>query len=199
MWQQALGRVKLAPGTDPDAIGRQFPLSGGAIKGAVRGAVQRARQRNASRPMVRRSDLLDSARQQLTGKLASLATRITTTLSWNDLVLPTESRERLNELVAFARNRKKVFDEWGFGTLLPYGRGLSCLFHGPPGTGKTMVAGILAGELGMDLFRVDLSQVVSKYVGETEKNLGRIFDEASQSHSFCSLMRRTRCLPSAPR
>ena len=183
LWRRALGRVKLAPGTDPDAIGRQFPLSGGAITGAVRGAVQRARQRNAARPVVRRSDLLDAARQQLTGKLASLATRITTTLSWDDLVLPTESRERLNELIAFARNRKKVFDEWGFGALLPYGRGLSCLFHGPPGTGKTMVAGILAGELGMDLFRVDLSQVVSKYVGETEKNLGRIFDEASQSHS----------------
>ncbi len=184
LWERAMPRnAKLAPGTQLDELARQYPLTGGAITGAVRGAVSRARQRNPQRPIVRRVDLIDSARHQLTGRLATLATRITTSLSWDDLVLPEESMNRLQELCAFARHRKKVFEEWGFGAILPYGRGLSALFHGPPGTGKTMVAGIIAGELGMDLFRVDLSQIVSKYVGETEKNLGRIFDEASQSHS----------------
>lgn len=184
LWRSVLPRgVKLAAGTQLEELAKQYPLSGGAITGAVRGAVSRARQRNPQRPVVRRQDLLASARQQLTGKLSALATRVTTSLSWNDLVLPTEAMDRLNELTSFARHRKKVFDEWGFGAILPYGRGLSALFHGPPGTGKTMVAGIIAGELGMDLFRVDLSQITSKYVGETEKNLGRIFDEAGQSHS----------------
>ena len=184
LWRQAVPRhVKLAPGAALEELARQYPLSGGAILGAVRGAVARARQRDLQRPVVRRVDFVDCARQQLTGRLATLATRLTTSLSWNDLVLPTEAMDRLRELTAFARHRKKVFEEWGFGALLPYGRGLSALFHGPPGTGKTMVAGIIAGELGMDLFRVDLSQITSKYVGETEKNLARIFDEAGQSHS----------------
>ncbi|MFT7621149.1 MAG: hypothetical protein ACI9WU_000310, partial [Myxococcota bacterium] len=184
LWRAAVPRnVKLAPGTDVALLARQYPLSGGSIAGAVRGAVDLARQRSPQRPIVRRQDLIDAARNQLTGKLSTLATRVTTSLSRSDLVLPAEGSARLDELVAFARHRKKVFEEWGFGALLPYGRGLSALFHGPPGTGKTMVAGIVAGELGMDLFRVDLSQITSKYVGETEKNLARIFDEASQSHS----------------
>ena len=184
LWEKAIpSGTKLVPGTDLEQLGKQYPLSGGAIFGAARGAVSRAKQRNPKRPVVRRADLVDSARQQLTGRLSQLATRITTSLSWNDLVLPEESMDRLRELTAFARHRKRVFEDWGFGALLPYGRGLSALFLGPPGTGKTMVAGIIAGELGMDLFRVDLSRIVSKYVGETEKNLGRIFDEASQSHS----------------
>ena len=184
LWKASMARgAKLAAGTSLEEIARQYPLSAGGIDAAARGAVSRARQRQPQRPVVRRADLIDSARQQLTGRLATLATRITTSLSWDDLVLPEESMDRLRELTAFARHRKKVFEDWGFGAKLPYGRGLSALFHGPPGTGKTMVAGIIAGELGMDLFRVDLSQIVSKYVGETEKNLGRIFDEASQSHS----------------
>ena len=184
LWEAAMpSGTRIAGGTNLAEIARQYPLSGGSIAGAARGAVARARQRTPRRPVVRRADLVDSARQQLTGRLATLATRITTSLSWADLILPEESFDRLRELTAFARHRKKVFEEWGFGALLPYGRGLSALFHGPPGTGKTMVAGIIAGELGMDLFRVDLSQIVSKYVGETEKNLGRIFDEAGQSHS----------------
>ncbi len=184
LWERSISRsARLAPGTRLDELAKQFPLTGGAIVGAARGATVRARRRSPDRPVVRRADLLDSARQQLTGKLATLATRVGTSLSWNDLVLPEEGMQRLKDLIGFAKHRKKVFEDWGFGALLPYGRGLSALFHGPPGTGKTMVAGIVAGELGMDLFRVDLSQITSKYVGETEKNLAKIFDEAGQSHS----------------
>src|SRR5690606_18996530 len=119
----------------------------------------------------------------LTPRLSGIATRIVTTFTWDDLILPAESREALQEMVAYWKNRRQVFETWGYGRLLPYGRGLSSLFAGPPGTGKTMAAGIVAGELGMEVFRVDLSRTVSKYIGETEKNLGRIFDEASKSQS----------------
>ncbi len=105
LWERAMPRnAKLAPGTQLDELARQYPLSGGAITGAVRGAVSRARQRNPQRPIVRRAHLVDSARHQLTGRLATLATRITTSLSWDDLVLPKEGMERLNELTAFARH-----------------------------------------------------------------------------------------------
>ena len=83
----------------------------------------------------------------------------------------------------FARYRPFLLEDWGFAAKLPYGRGVSAILAGPPGTGKTMVAQLLAKELGYDLYRIDLSQVVNKYIGETEKNLARIFDEAETSHA----------------
>lgn len=184
LWEQGLPRrLNLEPGLDLEKVARQHPLSGGAIAAAARDAVARARRRDPAQMVVHREDVAEAARQQLTGKLSHLATRVTNVLSWDDLVLPEDALDGLRDLTAYARHRKKVFEQWGFGAILPYGRGLTALFHGPPGTGKTMVAGIISGELGMDLFRVDLSRIVSKYVGETEKNLARIFDEASQSHS----------------
>nr|HPH70054.1 ATP-binding protein [Kofleriaceae bacterium] len=79
-----------------------------------------------------------------------------------------------------AAHRERIFADWGFDRKLPYGRGLSALFAGPPGTGKTMICSLLAKELGLELYRIDLSQVVNKYIGETEKNLGRVFDEAAR-------------------
>jgi SpoVK/Ycf46/Vps4 family AAA+-type ATPase len=102
-------------------------------------------------------------------------------LGWEDLVLPPETREVLQEILAHGRHREQVFDEWGFRDKLPYGRGLSCLFSGPPGTGKTLTAGILARMWGRPLFRIDLSRITSKWVGETEKNLASLFREAERA------------------
>jgi SpoVK/Ycf46/Vps4 family AAA+-type ATPase len=87
-------------------------------------------------------------------------------------------------VLRFARYRPVLLEDWGFAAELPYGRGVSAILAGPPGTGKTMVAQLLAHELGYDLYRIDLSQVVNKYIGETEKNLSRIFDEAETSHAI---------------
>ncbi len=105
-------------------------------------------------------------------------------LSWDDLVLPAKTLSSLEDLIAQYRNQNQVFSDWGFSSKVPYGRGLSALFHGPPGTGKTMVAGVIARALGLELYKIDLSRVVDKYIGETEKNLGRIFDEASRSRAI---------------
>jgi len=112
-----------------------------------------------------------------------MAQRIPTGFSWTDLVLPKETLEAVREVVRFARYRPFLLEDWGFSTKLPYGRGVSAIMAGPPGTGKTMVAQLLARELGYDLYRIDLSQVVNKYIGETEKNLAKIFDEAETSHA----------------
>ena len=98
-------------------------------------------------------------------------------VGWDDLVLPPGQLEQLHALVAAARNRA-VLDEWGFGDRHSRGLGTTALFAGPSGTGKTLAAEVIAHELGVDLFHVDLSQVVSKYIGETEKNLRRVFDAA---------------------
>jgi len=117
-------------------------------------------------------------------QLHGIAERVsTTTLSWQDVILPNDILGQLMDIVTYGRYSQHVFEEWGFGTKMPYGRSNSSLLSGPPGTGKTMAASLIARELGMDLFRVDLSQIVSKYVGETEKNLGRVFDEATRTRA----------------
>ena len=122
-----------------------------------------------------------AVRRQIRTNLASLASPVTTTQRWSDLVLPEEPKLLIEEIILHARFRTRVFEEWGFGRKVgSRGRGLGCLFSGPPGTGKTMTATLIAQELGHDLYQVDLSRIVDKYVGETEKNLARLFDEASR-------------------
>ena len=122
-----------------------------------------------------------AVRRQIRTNLASLASPVTTTQLWKDLVLPEEPKQLIEEIILHARFRTRVFEEWGFGRKIgSRGRGLGCLFSGPPGTGKTMTATLIAQELGLDLYQVDLSRIVDKYVGETEKNLARLFDEASR-------------------
>ncbi|MFN3197060.1 MAG: ATP-binding protein [Bradymonadia bacterium] len=120
-------------------------------------------------------------RRQIRTHLADLATFTSTTQTWDDLIIEEEVHGSLMEILAHARFRTRVFEEWGFARKLgSKGRGLSCLFSGPPGTGKTMSAALIAKELGLDMYQVDLSRIVDKYVGETEKNLARLFDEASR-------------------
>ncbi len=122
-----------------------------------------------------------AVRRQIRTSLSALATPIQTSQRWDDLVVSEEQMQVIEEILAHARHRTQVFEEWGFARKLgTKGRGLSCLFSGPPGTGKTMTASLIANELGLDLYQVDLSRVVDKYVGETEKNLARLFDEASR-------------------
>jgi len=98
----------------------------------------------------------------------------------NDLVLPPDLQRQLAELCAFVKNRDTVYKTWGFGNKVPWGRGISALFYGAPGTGKTMAAAMMANEVGLPLLRADISQLMSKYIGETQKNIGKIFDEAAK-------------------
>lgn len=113
--------------------------------------------------------------------LDRLAERIESNYEWVDLVLPLAQKQTLEEIVAFTRHRHQVYSDWEFAAKSKQGQGGSCLFYGASGTGKTMAASAIANSLGLDLFRVDLSQVVNKYIGETEKNLARIFDTAQDS------------------
>jgi hypothetical protein len=109
-------------------------------------------------------------------RLQGLAQRIDCKANWDDLVLPQQPRQILDQLVDQVRYRYRVYDEWGLANRLNRGLGVSAMFAGDSGTGKTMAAEIIAGELGLDLYRVDLSSVVNKYIGETEKHLRRLFD-----------------------
>jgi AAA+ superfamily predicted ATPase len=100
--------------------------------------------------------------------------------SMEDLIVPQELKLRLEELCGFIKERETVQEQWGFGDKIPWGQGISALFYGAPGTGKTLAAAILANEAGLPLMRADISQLVSKYIGETQKNIGRIFDGAAK-------------------
>jgi SpoVK/Ycf46/Vps4 family AAA+-type ATPase len=112
-------------------------------------------------------------------RFGGLATKVLPSQQWEDLVLPADTLDEVTSFVSRATNAAVVYERWGFRNKLQRGLGLSALFSGPPGTGKTMVAGLIARALDLELYVVDLSQVVSKWVGETEKHLGRIFDAAT--------------------
>jgi ATP-dependent 26S proteasome regulatory subunit len=124
------------------------------------------------------SSLWDRCRRAARPAVQGLAQRIEPAAGWEDLVLPAPQLKRLREIAVHVRRRAQVYDDWGFATRGTRGLGISALFAGPSGTGKTMAAEVLARELRLDLHRIDLATVVSKYIGETEKNLRRVFDAA---------------------
>ena len=121
----------------------------------------------------------EAARTQIRNKIKKIADKTMTTLTLDDLVLPKKIKEKIRSLIASVRNRRTIFEDWGFGEKMTKGRGICALFRGDSGTGKTLSAEIIANELGMALYRVRIPAIVSKYVGETEKNLEKCFREAA--------------------
>jgi len=164
-------------------LARRFALTPGQIGQAARSAhtLQAAGGRDRKLSL---SDLHAACRSQSQHKLAELSVRIEAKYTWADLVLPEEKTALLKEICAQVRHQYRVFAEWGFERKVAYGRGLSVLFSGPPGTGKTLAAQVMAAELQLDLYKIDLSGVVSKYIGETEKNLNRIFAGGERSNAI---------------
>jgi len=181
LWQRALPGLTSAE--DLEIVASRYAFTGGTIARAASRARSTAQLRDPDAPRVSLDDLGDAARRMFSHRLGGMAQRIPTGFSWDDLVLPKDTLDALKEVVRFARYKPFLLEDWGFAAKLPYGRGVSAILAGPPGTGKTMVAQLLAKELGYDLYRIDLSQVVNKYIGETEKNLAKIFDEAETSHA----------------
>jgi hypothetical protein len=163
------------------AVAGQFLLTAGQIRDAVASARDRAAQRGES---LTGADLLAAARLHSNPRLSSLAPKIVPRYRWQDIVLPGDQLAILHEIVDTVRARPLVLDQWGVGQKLASSAGVTVLFAGPPGTGKTMAAEIIAAELGLDLYKIDLSSIVSKYIGETEKNLERIFGEAQRSNAI---------------
>jgi len=155
----------------------QFDLSAPAIRAACAAATRAAQTAEAapSAPL-----LWEACRRQTRTRLDQLAQRIEARADWDDLVVSEQIRQALQEIAVRVRQRARVYDAWGFAARSVRGLGISALFAGPSGTGKTMAAEVLARTLELDLYRVDLSQVVSKYIGETEKNLRRVFDAAEE-------------------
>jgi len=165
------------PAVEATERAAQFRLTPEHLERAARAASVRA---HAYDRAVTEDDLLAGVRGQNAAGLERLARRVEPDVGWPDLVLPGPAVTQLRELVARVRRRDRVLDEWKLGRGDSRGRGIKALFAGESGTGKTMSAEVLAGDLGLDLYVIDLSTVVDKYVGETEKNLDRIFAEAER-------------------
>ena len=153
----------------------QFNLGAHAVK-AASAEVLAARGRDDDLARI----VWDACRVQARPRLDELAQRIEPAAAWEELVLPGPQLETLREISAHVRQRSKVYETWGFAARGARGLGIGALFSGASGTGKTMAAEVLAGKLRLDLYRIDLSQVVSKYIGETEKNLRQVFDAAEE-------------------
>jgi hypothetical protein len=173
LWQTSLGPECERVNGHAANLAAQFNLNAPAIRASVRQALEAASQGKALD-----AALWDAGRAQARPRLDDLAQRIETKAHWDDLVLPAKEKELLRSIGAHVRHRAKVYGAWGFAGGSARGLGISALFAGVSGTGKTMAAEVFATELNLDLYRIDLSSVVSKYIGETEKNLRRVFDAA---------------------
>ncbi|MGH6846878.1 MAG: ATP-binding protein [Methylocella sp.] len=176
LWQLALGADGDAFDDALEIIASQFRLSARSILLAG----QAARDSVAAGTPAKDA-LWRACRGSGRRRLDELATRIEPNSGWDDLILPEPQRLALRQIAAQMRQRRRVYDEWGFGRRHERGLGVAALFSGESGTGKTMAAEVLAAELNLDLYRIDLSAVVSKYIGESEKNLRRVFDAAEDT------------------
>ena len=171
LWLDALGDDAARANGALDRVVAQFALAPDRIA-AVAASVRDSKDLGDA--------LWTSCRAAARPRLDDLAQRITSNASWEDLVLPDDQVALLRDLVASVRFRPRVYDDWGFAEKDWRGLGVTALFAGASGTGKTLAAEVIANELRLDLYRIDLSGVVSKYIGETEKNLRRVFDAAEE-------------------
>lgn len=196
-WDEGLRRRGVTlDATVLDALAGGFRLTGGEIEAAIASTIELATLRAAAaaqpssetssqtsaQPVV--AELFAAARARLSHNLANFARKLEPKYGWSDIVLPADQLAQLREICNQYKYNHVVYHDWGFERKLSLGKGLNVLFSGHPGTGKTMAAEVIASELHLDLYRIDLSQVVSKYIGETEKNLNRIFREAQASSSI---------------
>lgn len=183
LWTRALEATALGD-EELALVAEKFRFTEGQIFDSVATASNLAAWRRPEQPRIEIEDVYAACRLQGNQKLSSLARKIKPRYGWNDIILPDDHIEQLREICAYVKYRSLVYDVWGFGRKGSLGRGLNLLFAGPSGTGKTMAADIMAHELRLDLYKIDLSTVVSKYIGETEKNLSKIFEEAENSNAI---------------
>jgi hypothetical protein len=180
LWMRAVAAIGARTDSDLATLAHRYRVGPAAIARAV-ASVQLLHPSGAT---LDEKDLVLGLRHNIAERLAGLAQRVEITQSWDDLVIADDIRDLISALISRVRHSHQVLETWGFRRKIARGTGVPALFSGPPGTGKTMVAGLIARELDLELYQVDLSKVVSKWVGETEKNLGRVFDAAEEGHGL---------------
>ncbi len=180
LWETALPPERRDERCDIQAYAENFHLTAGQISEAVRVASYQSEPS----PVVNTDFIIGAVKQQMRHRLSEHATLIEKTYKWEDLIVNKDVETQLHEIVYRYQYRARVLDDWGLGDRFGHDIGLSALFDGPPGTGKSMCAALIANTIGIDIYQVDLSRVMSKYVGETEKNLAQIFNEAENAQAM---------------
>ena len=180
VWDHAMPPDIRDENCDIQAYAENFHLTPGQIIQAVREAAYASEPS----PVVDSRHIIGAVKAQMRHRLSEHATLIEKTYRWEDLIVPKDLETQLKEIVYRYQYRARVLDDWGLGDRFGHDIGLSALFDGPPGTGKSMCAALIANEIGIDIYQVDLSRIMSKYVGETEKNLAQIFNEAENAQAM---------------
>ncbi len=180
LWARAVASIGAEVDGDLAALAHRYRVGPAAIERAARSV----RQLHPPGAALGEAALAAGLRHNIAERLGGLARRVEVTQTWDDLVIAEDTGDLISSLIGRIRHAHQVLDLWGYRRKIARGAGVAALFSGPPGTGKTMVAGLIARELDLELYQVDLGKVVSKWVGETEKNLGRVFDAAEEGHAL---------------
>jgi ATP-dependent 26S proteasome regulatory subunit len=185
IWEKSLANKKeFATGINISDLAAKFKFNNRQILQAVQAARNLSLGRDPQIGLVTSEDIYSACRRQSVDMLNHLARKVQPVYCWDDIILPKDQMEQLHEICSYVRYYPVVYETWGYGRKWSLGRGLKVLFEGPSGTGKTMAAEVISNELKIDLYKVDLSTIVSKYIGETEKNLDRIFEEGQSSNAI---------------
>lgn len=180
LWESFMAGKQFDSSIDPSEMAAKFRFTPGQVAGSVTRSVDLTKM--AGGGVISPEVLHSSCYDQVVVGLNTLASPIKAAYDWDDLVLPQSEVKLLKEACTHIKYRNTIYNVWGFGKKAAYGRGLSMLFSGPPGTGKTMAAQVITNQLHMQMYKVQISQIVSKYIGETEKNLRRVFTEAKNAN-----------------
>lgn len=182
LWKAYSRGYALADDVDLDQNGNKYILTPQGIKDTLASAQLLAA--GEGEELIWQRHIWAAVRQNQKSQLGAYATLINSRFVWDDLILGEEQKQQMRIVCNQLKYRDVVGEQWGFHKKTPYGRGLSVLFYGPPGTGKTMAAQVMANELGLDLYRIDISQMVSKYIGETQKNISGLFQKAKDINAI---------------
>lgn len=182
LWKSYGAEYVLDSDVDLEQNGNKYVLTPQGIRDVLNTAqIAAAAEGNEK---IRQVHIQQAVRQNQKNQLGAYATRIESHFVWDDLILGEEQKRQMRMVCDQMKYRDVVGERWGFHKKTPYGRGLSVLFYGPPGTGKTMAAQVMANELGLELYRIDISQMVSKYIGETQKNISQLFQKAKDINAL---------------
>ena len=185
LWSSTAGLdIQLAKDIDYEALANKFQLTPGQISEVWPTAISLASWRDPHKCLITSDDLYTACRRQSRQRLTALTHLVSARYGWQDIILPQDQKEQLKEICNQIKYRQTVYKDWGFGHKLTRGKGVNAIFSGPSGTGKTMAAEIMGNEVGIDVYKIDLSAIVSKYIGETEKNLDRIFREGMTANAI---------------
>lgn len=183
LWTAFANQYKFAETVEWGEFAGKFRFTPGQTANALAAAQHLSLYRHPTDQRLEQADLYQACYAQASHRLEKKASKIVPRYNLDDIILPPEGTQLLMAVCNQVKYRHVVYGDWGFDKKLAYGKGLSAIFTGPPGTGKTMAAQIIAGTLGLELYKIDLSQVMSKYIGETEKNLQEVFDQAQTSNA----------------